>query len=90
LPVNKEGNDGILVCVFGLTSLQNIVYVDSERIKEGVDYMGWYVLGGVTFPFCCRVVVLRKRNGREITQRGSRRASTSQQRKYWQRGGCMY
>lgn len=46
MPVNKEGNDGILVCVFGLTSLQNIVYVDSERIKEGVDYMGWYVLGG--------------------------------------------
>ncbi|KAB5538249.1 hypothetical protein DKX38_015782 [Salix brachista] len=27
-----------------------------------MDHMGWYVLGGVTFPFCCRVIVHRKRN----------------------------
>ncbi|KAF9674139.1 hypothetical protein SADUNF_Sadunf10G0096600 [Salix dunnii] len=60
--INKEGNDGILVCFFGLTSLQKIEYLESERFEESVDNMGWDVLGGVTFPFCCRVVVQRKRN----------------------------
>ncbi|KAJ6987955.1 transcription factor bHLH30-like [Populus alba x Populus x berolinensis] len=54
----QRGNDGILVCIFGLTSLHNMVYVEKrEWISCGL------VPGGVTFPFCCRMLVQREKRG---------------------------
>lgn len=67
----QRGNDGILVCIFGLTSLHNMVYVE----KREWIYCG-LVPGGVTFPFCCRMLVQREKRGGwvEITQGGEGQA----------------